>query len=176
MAGWRSDLTQRGESGVSALNPAHRILCGAGVAPSVVGRLGPAHARGLANRSGRSGRRGVCACYANWRRGGRPGSPRGRRWQSRRPFVDVRSPSFGVEVRAERLTVCPSRLPSMDSRADPSNRRPPPSLPRDEHVGRSVPARSCELTITCPTCGTLMAPERAHYRCDRCGYRDSCCF
>lgn len=33
-----------------------------------------------------------------------------------------------------------------------------------------------DLSITCPTCTTLMQPEHAHYRCTRCGYRDSCCF
>lgn len=38
--------------------------------------------------------------------------------------------------------------------------------PRDEH----------DLSTTCPSCGTEMRPEHAHYRCPTCGYRDSCCF
>ena len=38
------------------------------------------------------------------------------------------------------------------------------------------PKSTCDLSITCPTCGTQMQPEHAHYRCATCGYRDSCCF
>lgn len=38
------------------------------------------------------------------------------------------------------------------------------------------PAKACDLTITCPTCMIEMQPEHAHYRCQQCGYRDSCCF
>lgn len=33
-----------------------------------------------------------------------------------------------------------------------------------------------DLTTTCPTCLVAMQPEHAHYKCLRCGYRDSCCF
>ena len=33
-----------------------------------------------------------------------------------------------------------------------------------------------DLSITCPTCSIEMQPEHAHYRCPKCGYRDSCCF
>lgn len=33
-----------------------------------------------------------------------------------------------------------------------------------------------DLSTTCPSCGTEMRPEHAHYRCPACGYRDSCCF
>jgi hypothetical protein len=33
-----------------------------------------------------------------------------------------------------------------------------------------------DLSTTCPSCGTQMQPEHAHYRCGTCGYRDSCCF
>ncbi len=35
---------------------------------------------------------------------------------------------------------------------------------------------ACDLTTTCPTCMIEMQPEHAHYKCPRCGYRDSCCF
>jgi hypothetical protein len=38
-----------------------------------------------------------------------------------------------------------------------------------------VKACPADLSIQCPTCGTEMQPEHAHYRCLRCGYRDSCC-
>ena len=34
----------------------------------------------------------------------------------------------------------------------------------------------CDLSTTCPQCNTEMQPEHAHYRCAKCGYRDSCCF
>lgn len=27
----------------------------------------------------------------------------------------------------------------------------------------------------CPLCGGKMIPEHAHYRCEVCGFRDSCC-
>ncbi len=42
--------------------------------------------------------------------------------------------------------------------------------------GTLAPMSKADLSITCPTCATLMEPEHAHYRCPRCGYRDSCCF
>jgi len=38
-----------------------------------------------------------------------------------------------------------------------------------------VQACPTDLAIVCPTCGTKMQPEHAHYRCLACGYRDSCC-
>jgi len=38
------------------------------------------------------------------------------------------------------------------------------------------PAEQCDLSTTCPSCGAEMIPEHAHYRCNSCGYRDSCCF
>jgi Zn finger protein HypA/HybF involved in hydrogenase expression len=38
-----------------------------------------------------------------------------------------------------------------------------------------IKACPTDLSIQCPTCGTQMQPEHAHYRCLRCGYRDSCC-
>jgi hypothetical protein len=39
----------------------------------------------------------------------------------------------------------------------------------------SIKACPTDLAIQCPTCGTKMQPEHAHYRCLACGYRDSCC-
>ena len=38
--------------------------------------------------------------------------------------------------------------------------------------GKACPT---DLSIQCPQCGTMMQPEHAHYRCLKCGYRDSCC-
>ena len=38
------------------------------------------------------------------------------------------------------------------------------------------PSPQADLSITCPTCSIEMQPEHAHYRCQKCGYRDSCCF
>ncbi len=35
---------------------------------------------------------------------------------------------------------------------------------------------ACELEMICPICLLEMQPEHAHFRCSRCGYRDSCCF
>jgi hypothetical protein len=65
-------------------------------------------------------------------------------------------------------------------RGTPQQVAPPPTT-----IARGVdtpPARTqaprgtCDLSVTCPTCSTLMQPEHAHYRCATCGYRDSCCF
>ena len=64
------------------------------------------------------------------------------------------------------------------------NRFPRGSLPPAEYeslMGKrpapgEAPKSSCDLSTTCPTCGTVMQPEHAHYRCAKCGYRDSCCF
>ena len=38
------------------------------------------------------------------------------------------------------------------------------------------PVKHCDLSTTCPQCDSQMRPEHAHYRCEKCGYRDSCCF
>jgi hypothetical protein len=38
------------------------------------------------------------------------------------------------------------------------------------------PRKECDLSTTCPNCGSQMQPEHAHYKCAACGYRDSCCF
>jgi hypothetical protein len=45
----------------------------------------------------------------------------------------------------------------------------------DRAATTAAPACPTDLSIQCPTCGTQMQPENAHYRCLRCGYRDSCC-
>lgn len=39
------------------------------------------------------------------------------------------------------------------------------------------PAVVCRFAVftECPHCGGDMAPEHAHFRCNSCGWRDSCC-
>ncbi|CAN5734935.1 hypothetical protein BH11MYX3_BH11MYX3_23250 [soil metagenome] len=53
--------------------------------------------------------------------------------------------------------------------------KPPTTIVRAVHDSQT-PRGTCDLSVTCPTCSTLMQPEHAHYRCGTCGYRDSCCF
>jgi hypothetical protein len=36
-------------------------------------------------------------------------------------------------------------------------------------------SRACDLSTVCWNCGGEMRPEHAHYRCEACGWRDSCC-
>ena len=36
--------------------------------------------------------------------------------------------------------------------------------------------RSDVMACLCPLCSIQMEPEHAHYRCPKCGWRDSCCF
>ncbi|HEX4450067.1 MAG TPA: hypothetical protein VH143_04300 [Kofleriaceae bacterium] len=45
-----------------------------------------------------------------------------------------------------------------------------------EPVAIEAEPAQCDLTTTCPTCMIEMQPEHAHYKCPKCGYRDSCCF
>lgn len=83
-----------------------------------------------------------------------------------------------MEQRYPRGTLPPSAFVAID----PSVPRkklttPPPStLERSAGTSSEAPRGTCDLASTCPTCGTLMQPEHAHYRCQTCGYRDSCCF
>ena len=35
--------------------------------------------------------------------------------------------------------------------------------------------KTCDLSEQCVWCGGQMRPEHAHYRCESCGSRDSCC-
>lgn len=62
--------------------------------------------------------------------------------------------------------------------AEPAKVAPAPSTTeRGQAVESSkAPRGTCDLSVTCPTCTTMMQPEHAHYRCLTCGYRDSCCF
>lgn len=39
----------------------------------------------------------------------------------------------------------------------------------------SKPEPSCDMSTKCLACGAQMLPEHAHYKCPRCGSRDSCC-
>ncbi|MCA9673722.1 MAG: hypothetical protein H6709_07210 [Kofleriaceae bacterium] len=69
----------------------------------------------------------------------------------------------------------PARHPATSLDPSPVAATAPPSSPG---AAATAPTRACpvDLSITCPTCDTAMQPEHAHYRCLRCGYRDSCCF
>ncbi|MEZ4398523.1 MAG: hypothetical protein R3B06_00785 [Kofleriaceae bacterium] len=59
----------------------------------------------------------------------------------------------------------------------PASVPPPPIAATSPRARGTVPPMcKADLSITCPTCATLMEPEHAHYKCPRCGYRDSCCF
>jgi hypothetical protein len=63
------------------------------------------------------------------------------------------------------------------TRKAPEKVEPPPTTVKVEGVEQAeAPRGTCDLASTCPSCGTLMQPEHAHYRCLTCGYRDSCCF
>lgn len=55
----------------------------------------------------------------------------------------------------------------------PARPAPPAAAPPS---GPAPTGPACDLSTTCPSCGAQMQPEHAHYRCGRCGYRDSCCF
>ena len=60
----------------------------------------------------------------------------------------------------------------------PTDAKPAATTLEARPVGTSEasgPACPTDLSIQCPTCGTEMQPEHAHYRCLRCGYRESCC-
>jgi DNA-directed RNA polymerase subunit RPC12/RpoP len=59
----------------------------------------------------------------------------------------------------------------------PSGSERPTSPASQQPSVKATEIKACptDLSIQCPTCGTQMQPEHAHYRCLRCGYRDSCC-
>jgi hypothetical protein len=61
-----------------------------------------------------------------------------------------------------------ARMPTQQSPSASAAQRP---AVKDTEI-KACPT---DLSIQCPTCGTQMQPEHAHYRCLRCGYRDSCC-
>lgn len=79
-----------------------------------------------------------------------------------------------------RGTLPPSAWVPLVPGEEPKKVTPPPStLERgqaEEGTSAQAPRGTCDLSVTCPTCSTLMQPEHAHYRCLTCGYRDSCCF
>jgi rubrerythrin len=51
-----------------------------------------------------------------------------------------------------------------------------PDEPQQLEPVPAAAAETADLSTTCPSCGSEMRPEHAHYRCPACGYRDSCCF
>ncbi|HUY96542.1 MAG TPA: hypothetical protein VMW47_02805 [Verrucomicrobiae bacterium] len=55
---------------------------------------------------------------------------------------------------------------------------PPPTAPpvrAQPPTGETGAGSSTWLATRCPRCEVEMLPEHAHYRCPRCGTRDSCC-
>ncbi len=85
-----------------------------------------------------------------------------------------------VMERFPRGTLPPTALSEI-VRGSPRPVEPAPSVlqrAREGHAAEAAqaPRASCDLAVMCPTCSTLMQPEHAHYRCQTCGYRDSCCF
>lgn len=46
----------------------------------------------------------------------------------------------------------------------------------EKSKARSIRASGSDCSTVCPACGAVMRPEHAHYRCDKCFYRDSCCY
>ncbi|HVK83631.1 MAG TPA: hypothetical protein VM513_05965 [Kofleriaceae bacterium] len=77
--------------------------------------------------------------------------------------------------RHPRGTLPPSAFVASQPGPPPVVAQPPTTLERPA-TEAAAPRGTCDLATTCPTCGTLMQPEHAHYRCATCGYRDSCCF
>jgi hypothetical protein len=80
-------------------------------------------------------------------------------------------------------TLPPHMLSPVTRRAPEKVERPPTTVQVEGAAGKQeapppaeAPRATCDLASTCPSCGTLMQPEHAHYRCLTCGYRDSCCF
>jgi hypothetical protein len=61
-------------------------------------------------------------------------------------------------------------------RSQPARVPAPSTVASVRARGTVPPMCKADLSILCPTCAVAMLPEHAHYRCARCGYRDSCCF
>jgi hypothetical protein len=79
--------------------------------------------------------------------------------------------------RYPRGTLPPSAYVAFPPGPPPVVAQPPTTIERATTATEpAAPRGTCDLATTCPTCGTLMQPEHAHYRCATCGYRDSCCF
>jgi hypothetical protein len=78
--------------------------------------------------------------------------------------------------RIPRGTLPPSQYVAAVPGPPPVVTEPPSTIEKRIEAEAQAPRGTCDLASTCPTCGTLMQPEHAHYRCATCGYRDSCCF
>lgn len=78
--------------------------------------------------------------------------------------------------RFPRGTLPPSAFVPMTAKTPTQVEPPRTTLAANLAAKAEAPRGSCDLSMTCPQCSTLMQPEHAHYRCLTCGYRDSCCF
>jgi hypothetical protein len=71
-------------------------------------------------------------------------------------------------------TLAPTAITAVPRVIEASVHAPAPS--DDTAEPAPDPVKHCDLSTTCPQCDSQMRPEHAHYRCLKCGYRDSCCF
>ena len=80
--------------------------------------------------------------------------------------------------RFPRGTLPPSKFPKPARAPEAEIEKPAEAQPGRQPglTEARSPNRACDLDTACPRCGTMMEPEHAHYRCRKCGYRDSCCF
>jgi len=76
--------------------------------------------------------------------------------------------------RFPRGSIPPSSFAAVATVAPTAVARPPAVIVSEEPA--PDPVKTCDLSTTCPNCGSQMQPEHAHYKCGACGYRDSCCF
>ena len=94
----------------------------------------------------------------------------------------AQSDLFGIAVKMERFprgSIPPSTFAAVATLAPTAISKPPVVTTSAAQPSTEVaddPVKQCDLSTTCPNCGTQMQPEHAHYRCGECGYRDSCCF
>ena len=47
-------------------------------------------------------------------------------------------------------------------------------LPDNRELGIEIP-NPLRCFSECPLCGSSIIPEHAHFKCAKCGWRDSCC-
>jgi hypothetical protein len=78
--------------------------------------------------------------------------------------------------RFPRGSIPPSSFAAVATMAPTAVAKPPAVAVSEASETTICPTKQCDLSTTCPNCGSQMQPEHAHYRCGECGYRDSCCF
>ena len=90
------------------------------------------------------------------------------------------SEGFGMTAHMERFprgSLPPFEFAAVATVAPNAVSKPPAVVTAaPEPTEPAAGEKQCDLSTTCPNCGSQMLPEHAHYRCSACGYRDSCCF